>query len=248
MKVLLVRVGIDDSAGYWNAPVDTVTNEFIYIPIPESEGQKDNLKIKISYDNFINDVKDFCKKYNVDYITDLRFPVGIKNEFAHLDPDFENLTYGDNGNARGKSLNELQENDIIVFYAGMQAINRNLKYLIYAIIGYYTVEKVIRAIDLPEKESCKNAHARKIKISENDLVVFGKKGLSGRLERCIPIGDYYDRSYRVKKEILDIWGGLTSKNGYIQRSFVPPFVKSSDNFLNWFNNESKDIKLIERNN
>lgn len=248
MKILLVRVGSDHRAGKWNAPVDADTNEFIYLPIPESDSQKDNLKIQIRYDNFIDDVKDFCGKYKVDYISDLGFPEGLRNEYAHLDPDFEHLTYGDNGIARGKSLNDLKEDDMIVFYAGMKAINRNQHYLIYAIIGYYTVDKVIRATDLPEKERYKNAHSRKINISENDLVVFGKKGKSGRLDRCIPIGDFYDKSYRVRKDILEIWGGLTSKNGYLQRSFVPPFIKNPDGFIKWLKKESKNIKLIERNN
>lgn len=246
MKVLLVRVGIDNSAGYWNAPIDTDTNEFIYIPIPENGSQKYNLKIKIRYDRFISDVKGFCKQYNVDYITDLGFPAMLNDEFVHLDPDFEHLTYGDNGKARGKCLKELQENDLVVFYASMKSINRNLRYLIYAIIGFYTVEKIIRALDLPEKDRYKNAHSRKTEISENDLIVLGKKGKSGRLVKCIPIGEYYNKAYRVRKDILDEWGGLSVNEGYIQRSINPPFINNPDNFLKWI--KKFELNLVERNN
>jgi hypothetical protein len=32
---ILVRVGIDQAFGGWNAPVDPVTHEFVYVPIPD---------------------------------------------------------------------------------------------------------------------------------------------------------------------------------------------------------------------
>ncbi len=38
----------------------------------------------------------------------------------HLDPDFENLTYGDSGTRRGKGLTDLDHDDFIVFYSGVK--------------------------------------------------------------------------------------------------------------------------------
>ena len=37
MKALLVRIGVDQAYGEWNAPVDAVSR-FVYVPIPESRG------------------------------------------------------------------------------------------------------------------------------------------------------------------------------------------------------------------
>jgi hypothetical protein len=38
MKALLVRVGADqsDGGGNWNGPIDGASNEFAYVPIPET--------------------------------------------------------------------------------------------------------------------------------------------------------------------------------------------------------------------
>jgi hypothetical protein len=37
MKALLVRIGIDQEYGVWNAPVDG-DGRFVYVPIPEDHG------------------------------------------------------------------------------------------------------------------------------------------------------------------------------------------------------------------
>lgn len=39
MKALLVRIGVDQSYGGWNAPVDAEGN-FVYVPIPEKLGTR----------------------------------------------------------------------------------------------------------------------------------------------------------------------------------------------------------------
>ncbi len=36
MRAYVVRVGIDQTFGGWDSPVDPETNEFVYVPIPES--------------------------------------------------------------------------------------------------------------------------------------------------------------------------------------------------------------------
>jgi len=38
MKALLIRIGVDQAYGGWNAPVDPSTWEFAYVPIPEGSG------------------------------------------------------------------------------------------------------------------------------------------------------------------------------------------------------------------
>ncbi|MBU1398309.1 MAG: hypothetical protein KKH85_05395, partial [Proteobacteria bacterium] len=63
-----------------------------------------------------------------------------------------------------------------------------------------------QAEKIPEKDWDKNAHTRR-PFDKTDIVIFAKSGLSGRLERCIPIGEYRDKAYRVTREILEDWGG-----------------------------------------
>jgi len=44
-----------------------------------------------------------------------------------------------------------------------------------------------------------------MKIGEPDIVVRAKSGVSGRLTQCIPIGEWRDRAYRVRKDLLKTW-------------------------------------------
>jgi hypothetical protein len=66
------------------------------------------------------------------------------------------------------------------------------------------------------------------------------------LERCIPIGEWRDRAYRVRKDLLEAWGGLSVKNGYVQRSAVPPVFDNAKRFYDWFKRQS--VQLVNRNN
>jgi hypothetical protein len=61
--------------------------------------------------------------------------------YAHLDPDFRNLTFRDEGN-KGKQLEnlELAKDDILAFYAGLEPPNAGPGGLVYALIGFYKVE------------------------------------------------------------------------------------------------------------
>ena len=69
---------------------------------------------------------------------------------------------------------------------------------------------------------------------------------SGRLAKCILIGEYRDRAYRVQKELLTRWGGITANDGYLQRSAVLPKFNNPESFLEWFSKQN--AKLIHRNN
>ena len=93
MNSLLVRVGADRSegGGYWNGPVDSQTGEFAYVPIPESSDVYPGLE----------------KPYSALSPVLARFgttlPLHLRDRPMHLDPDFERLTYGDQGQ-RAKQL------------------------------------------------------------------------------------------------------------------------------------------------
>jgi len=72
------------------------------------------------------------------------------------------------------------------------------------------------------------------------------EGKSGRLERVIAIGEWRDAAYRVTKEMLDVWGGLNVKNGFIQRSVFLPSILKPEIFYDWFLKQG--VGLMERNN
>ncbi len=74
----------------------------------------------------------------------------------------------------------------------------------------------------------------------------GRVGSSGRLQRCLPIGEYRDRAYRVRRDLLEEWGGLSVKDGYLQRSARLPRFLDPHRFMGWL--ESQRPVLMQANN
>ena len=148
-------------------------------------------------------------------------------------------------NGQPVEISQLAPNDLVVFYAGLRSIRNDYR-LIYALIGLYVVENIVMAIDVPPSQRGANAHTRKLKIGSPDIVVWGKESISGRLTEFLPIGEWRNRAYRVKPELLKVWGGLKVKDGYIQRSGTPPSFCAPDKFYRWFLDQKP--QLIARNN
>ena len=232
MKGLLVRVGIDATAGIWNGPVNHITGHFVYVPIPEE------YTIHKGYERPYNIVVPFLSRMNV------VLPTHLQDRLMHLDPDFEKLTYGDN-HPRSLPIKKLQHSDFIVFYAGLRSI-KEPRSLYYAIIGIYFIDEIVSTDSIPEGRWDENAHTRRNHIQNSETVVRAQSGISGRLKRCIEIGEYRNRAYRVKTEILKVWGGLSVSDGYIQRSARLPYFNDPATFLKWF--ESQKPELSEKNN
>ena len=232
MKGLLVRVGIDATAGSWNAPVDPETRRFVYVPIPEGLPPT-ALDGRRTYEEWRAALLEFRQE----------LPSHLCHLPAHVDPDFEQLTYGD-AHPRSLPLAELEPDDFLVFYAGLRPFRPAVPSLLYAIIGFYRVREVVRAGAIPRERWHENAHTRR-PIDGKDLVVRARPGCSGRLDRCIPIGDYRDRAYRVRPDLLEAWGGLSVKNGYIQRSGRIPRFLDPERFLAWFGRQ--ETRLLARN-
>jgi len=164
----------------------------------------------------------------------------------HLDPDFSQLTYGDQGERGRQIQNKLRTGDLIAFYAGLRAVGRYSK-LTYALIGLYVIETLCLARELAKRQPDANAHTRRILNPDaDDVVAIGKCGVSGRLRRCVPIGEFRDRAYRVRTDLLHEWGGLSVRNGYIQRSARLPEFVDADRFYRWF--QASHAELIQSNN
>jgi len=242
MKAILVRIGVDHAYGAWNAPVEPRTGQFVFVPIPDGVNKEYTPGQARRYDEVSAPLAEFAEKFNV---RGLRCPERLQQRNMHLDPDFDHLTYGDNGMRRGARIAALGPNDLLVFYAGLRSII-DPHALVYALVGLFVVREVVRALDVSVEQRCENAHTRWTTISEDDVVVRGKSRVSGRFDRCVVIGEWRDRAYRVCHHIEDAWGGLTVKNGYIQRSVVPPVFRNADRFYDWF--QRQGVTLRERNN
>lgn len=117
--------------------------------------------------------------------------------------------------------------------------------LLYALVGLYRVASVARAADFPPSRWHENAHLRRHSLRSTDVIVHGEPGHSGRLRRCIPVGEFRAGAYRVRRNLLKAWGGLSCKDGFIQRSAVPPRLLEPARFLGWF--EAQRPELVASN-
>jgi hypothetical protein len=232
VKGLLVRVGIDSSDGGWNAPVRESSGEFAYVTVTETKHVRSGLARK--YDELVPAVTRLG----------LPFPERLLGHTTHLDPDFEHLTYGDQGQ-RGRSISKLQSGDVLAFFAGLRPVENPAKALVYALIGLYVIQEIATARSVPANRWHENAHTRR-QPSPGDIVVRARPGVSGRLKRCIPIGEYRDRAYRVRRDLLREWGGLDVKDGYVQRSARLPAFRYAARFYRWFLRQKP--KLVASNN
>lgn len=242
MRALLVRVGVDQAAGGWNAPVDPDSLEFVYVPIPEAGDQQFHPGLATTY----APVQATLATFGASSLVGTALPKPLAARSSHLDPDFAELTYGDIGPRRGRSLCEFEPGDVVVFFAGLRPVRPCDHRLLYALVGLYRVKEVLRAGDVPRIRWSENAHTRRKDFRPTDVIVRADPSASGRLRRCIPIGEFRDRAYRVRTDILDTWGGISAKNGYIQRSAVPPRFLDAARFMRWF--DFREPELMQVNN
>ena len=230
MRGLLVRVGIDLTDGNWNAPVDAATGEFAYVTITELKS------LRRGFARFYDEFAPAVSKFK------MKLPDHLKGLPAHLDPDFSTLTYGDQG-GRAKQIGELGSGDLLAFFASLRDVRSGS--LLYALIGLYIIDEIILARKVERNRWSENAHTRRFP-SLDDIVVRARAKVSGRLHKCIPIGEYRERAYRVKRELLEAWGDLTVRDGYLQRSARLPAFRDAVSFYQWFL-ENK-TELVDRNN
>ncbi len=235
MRALLVRVGADKTkvGGGWNGPVNPKTWEFVYVPILETHRQYRRMR----------------RTYRLVVPALIRFgwklPARLQRRTVHLDPDFAELTYGDSGERAKQIQQKLRSGDLIVFYAGLRTEPPRRR-LVYALIGIYVIASVRPADEIPKCEWDRNAHTRRFqRPRKQEVIVMGKPRLSGRLKRCIPIGSFRRKAYRVMPALIRTWGGLTVKGGYLQRSARLPEFRNAGRFYAWFKRQG--VRLVRHN-
>lgn len=234
MKGLLVRVGIDQAFGGWNAPVDPDTLDFAYVPIPDGAQHR---ALATPYTRVLGAIARF---------PGVHLPAELLGQMMHLDPDFERLTYGDNGSGRGRGVAALVRGDFVAFFASLRPTRPVEHTLLYSLIGFFRVDEVAWASSVPATRWGENAHTRRLAHAATDVIVRAEPSTSGRLRRCIPIGEWRNRSYRVRTDLLEEWGHLSCRDGFIQRSAVPPSFVEPQRFMRWFEKQSPE--LVAANN
>jgi len=236
MRALLVRVAADQSegGGHWNGPVDSSTRQFAYVAIPETQ------RLHRGLNKAYAAVSPTLTKLG------LSLPRHLANGDMHLDPDFDHLTYGDQGERAKQIRSKLGLGDLLVFYASLQSISADAG-LVYALIGLYVIEEIVPARIVPVSRRDEHAHTRRVLgATATDIVVRARQGVSGRLQRCIPVGDFRCRAYRVWPHLQMTWGGLSVKDGYLQRSARLPELQNAPKFYEWF--KAQNPMLAARNN
>jgi hypothetical protein len=242
MNGALVRVAIDQSkrSGMWNGPMDGRTGRFCYVPIPDKEDKLYRPGLCRSYKEVVPVLNEFSVKHKSTIL-----PESLLNRSMHLDPDFEHLTYGDNGRKQGGALKDLVRGDLVVFFSSLRCIENDV--LVYALIGFYEILENISASSVEPERYHENAHTRWRSTKETDIIIRANpaRGKSGRLEKCIPIGEYRDGAYRLTKQLEKAWGGLEVKDGFLQRRVTPHFTAAKV-FRKWF--DQQNATLIHSNN
>jgi hypothetical protein len=252
MKGLLVRVGIDQTtvSGGWNAPVDAKTWRFVYVPIRDAtyndSGYIDGGE-RVYQSEVSPALAEFGRECGDPKGTAFQLPTHLSQQPMHLDPDFLTLTYGDS-QTRGRKLIELDSGDFIAFYASLMPLPGQRSpwngKLVYALIGFYELKgKPLDASVIPDADRSLNAHTRWARIHEGDIVAHGLEGASGLFDQCIPIGEWRNRAYRVRVDLLSEWGGLDITDGFIQLS---PRLFEFDyprRFRDWLEREFMNRKI-----
>ncbi len=232
MNGLLVRVGIDSTDGGWNAPMLLASGKFAYITITETKPLRDGMAR--CYNEFQPVLKPFRQS----------LPEALHGQPTHLDPDFDRLTYGDQGQ-RGRRVASLQGGDLLAFFAALRPVDGPARPLVYALIGLYVIGELVPARAIPQSHWAENAHTRRVP-GDTDIVVRARPSVSGRLRRCLPIGELRRGAYRVRNDLLEAWGGLDIKDGFIQRSVHLPAFRDADRFYRWFLKQQPE--LVAANN
>jgi hypothetical protein len=216
MQALLLRVGLDSGSGGGLAPIYE-DGTFEYIPIPESYETTEQQ----TFDEVTTQAGESYAKY-----------VSSDNESSplHLDPEFTTYTYGDPTRKRSQ-LAELTEDDLLIFYAGLEPEASEGHPRLY-VIGYFTVDAVHKLDDKTSAERANlfdrldnNAHTKRTKLTPESkhpdqdaypVIVEGKPSQSRLFEKARPLTDPYvsgtNQQYHMLDSVARITGYSTEKD------------------------------------
>lgn len=225
MKALLLRVGIDKGTDRALAPI-FADGKFEYIPMSETAPSKETR----TFGNTTGRSGHLLSSF---------LPEGLTNNIIHFDPEFETFTYGDPTSKRNYLL-KLQEDDLLVFYAGLTPYNNeNYKEALY-IIGYFTVKEIVdfnklsgAQMEEAYRQYNNNAHIKRVDNPTDVVIVVGKEKQSKRLRKAILISQTsHDSKGRKIHIVSDEMTALLGISGSIQRSIPPRFIRQKEKINN----------------
>lgn len=187
-KALLLRVGIDRGTGGALSPI-FADGSFEYLPIPEAEPTRCPHSFAGLPARHGGTLAAFI-------------PSRVSGLPAHLDPDFDALTYGDAAPRKRRQLSRLEPGDLLVFYAGFAPRPPQDMPRLF-VLGWFEVAEAhslnAHQIRTDRKLSARfgrTAHfLRDPPDPELTLIVAGERN-SRLLDRALPLGDGEDRLLR----------------------------------------------------
>jgi hypothetical protein len=199
-QVLLLRVGIDLGFGGLGPLFPDET--FEYVPIP------DDLNLVSDRSLFFCDIPARSGGSIARFV-----PERHRESPAHYDPEFDTFTYGDPARNKRRQLLRLGKGDMLVFYAGLRPLEKNLGSKLY-IIGYLTILQAHAITSLspwpPPKHQhlWNNAHFRRNKGNEDLVVVEGDPTTSRLLVHAVPLSDAQQNVLPDMTELLGLSGSV----------------------------------------
>lgn len=222
----LLRVGADKTYGGFYSPIFE-NREYLFIPIPGDSVYKEN---GITYSEY-----QWNGRSALPYV-----PEKLRFHTVHNDPEFLTCTYGSpkrskNGIEKNfRKLKGLQEDDLLVFYAGFEDVT-NSGLTGYYFFAYFNVEQSIYYSDVrtltDEQRALMGHNHHVIHKWNNQVVVVGNKEKSKVFEKavCLCLGERDRRgsNYYPCEEITELLGGYDkSMNMSSLREFESPSIKN----------------------
>lgn len=226
-KAMLLRVGIDKSSDGVLGPIFS-DGSYEYIPLSEKD---DNSLEKRTYKDLIGFKGNQLSTY---------LPEKVAIRRVHMDPEFINFTYGDEGR-KAIYLRKLNNDDLLVFYAGLKPYKEDKYPEALYIIGYFTIRDVIDfknnkneiyAIKAIRKQYPHNSHPKRSDTMDMVMVV-GDPEKSKLLDKAIQISqkklNKIGRNYHAVSPEME---KLLGVKGSIQRSIPPRFIRDENKLKN----------------
>jgi hypothetical protein len=248
VQAKLIRVGLDKGTGGALAPI-LDDRRFEYIPIPEG-GDYPTVEMR-TYEDIEGAIGDTLEEHA---------PGDFVDKHPHLDPEFESCTYGDCTSKRN-SLNRLETDDLLIFYAGLQPHDYPDHPRLY-VIGYLTVSDVHDLAEMTPEERAEtmgefghNAHSKRVELTPNSkhpeadyfpLIVEGDPERSELLDQALPLSnarvpgmdaDPYTR-YEMPEVTAEITGYSSDKD--LTMSTVRTLGGDYDTIRSWLDGNNPE--------
>jgi hypothetical protein len=237
MQVVLLRVGIDTGSGGIHGPLFR-NGDFEFIPIRDKRN-----RFGVNKATYGNTKGRLRRRLLVEYFPEKR-QAKVRDMWLHYDPEFESNTYGDPTRPKA-GLKRLKKGDLLVFYAGLEGWDFHCNPSLY-IIGYFEVERVIRAQEHSWSEVDKdfggNFHVRHRPVFEDqkDRLILVKGNRRSRLLKKAKRISVFGKNkagghiHVLSPEMRHIFGNF---NGHVSihrsppRFVFPEFVEKAARFV-----------------